>query len=592
MHPEAQLDAEVADALPKSMALVFGQKCRLFIKRRCHHGSRSDRRCPTWVPSTSSSAGSSAPWYTTASCTRSDPVPENSRSSLRNKLKVPRTVFCPCQSGQSSARTGSSGCFRCPTELSNGSRPSRSSLLINVMMGVSRAGGRPRACASGFRRPGAVDDPWGWIDRGEHAIGVFGKVPGGPACRGGWPDVPGSWTSSPRSWPRCRALFHRQESRGRAGRLYGADGAGHSNRATEQQQLFCERRFAGVGVADDGEGAAAIDFCGRSRVGEQAFWFHGSASLPKTFAAVRKRPRARPTCYSLLHVSQDTRPSSSRTSNVLSVLSIAAWKSDLPSVSLHRQLAGLWGLRDVERECGVAACGLVIGYGFAWVGHFFLKRTARRRQFPTASWATGWCGKTSPPANSILIRPVVARVSGGRWAAGARSTGARLSWWASAAAIGRRSEGCWSFGRTHGACRFQGSLISAAAMPGAGAASQEATPASRSISASRSAARPRHRPALVLCLRVRRVARPAFIREIVDTAASSASSSFRRLLDASMVRTEVVKHRRLVVKRDIRCGARLGGCRNQGPSPGCLRLWIGTGFWSASGLLFTTQQQS
>ena len=56
-------------------------------------------------------------------------------------------------------------------------------------------------------------------------------------------------------------LFHLQEVRPRAPRLaLGADLAGHLDRAAEQQELFGQRGFPGVGVRDDREGPAAGDF--------------------------------------------------------------------------------------------------------------------------------------------------------------------------------------------------------------------------------------------------------------------------------------------------------------------------------------------
>jgi hypothetical protein len=46
----------------------------------------------------------------------------------------------------------------------------------------------------------------------------------------------------------------------------GADLAGHLDRAAEQQELFGQRGFPGVGVRDDREGPAAGDFGGKGGV--------------------------------------------------------------------------------------------------------------------------------------------------------------------------------------------------------------------------------------------------------------------------------------------------------------------------------------
>ena len=63
---------------------------------------------------------------------------------------------------------------------------SRSSLLMKVMMGVLRARHTfEEADRLRFDAVDRVDHHQRRVDGGQHAIGVFRRSPGGPACRGG-----------------------------------------------------------------------------------------------------------------------------------------------------------------------------------------------------------------------------------------------------------------------------------------------------------------------------------------------------------------------------------------------------------------------
>ena len=62
--------------------------------------------------------------------------------------------------------------------------------------------------------------------------------------------------------PRCCSSAHPVGGRVARG-LAALDGAGQLDRAAEQQQLLGERGLAGVGVRNDGEGAATRHFVER-----------------------------------------------------------------------------------------------------------------------------------------------------------------------------------------------------------------------------------------------------------------------------------------------------------------------------------------
>ncbi len=146
-----------------------------------------------------------------------------------------------------------------------GSRPSRSSLLMNVMIGVSRSRQTSISlivrCFDAFR---AVDDHERRVDCGQRAVGVFGEVlvarrvqqVDHAACVRELHDARGHGDSA--------LLFERHPvGRRVAGGLAALDGPGQLDRTPEQQQLFGEGGLAGVGVRNDGEGAATRHFVER-----------------------------------------------------------------------------------------------------------------------------------------------------------------------------------------------------------------------------------------------------------------------------------------------------------------------------------------
>ena len=59
--------------------------------------------------------------------------------------------------------------------------------------------------------------------------------------------------------PRCCSRRIQSEVAWRVG-LAALDGAGHLDRAAEQQQLLGQRGLAGIRVGDDGKGAPTRDF--------------------------------------------------------------------------------------------------------------------------------------------------------------------------------------------------------------------------------------------------------------------------------------------------------------------------------------------
>jgi len=114
-----------------------------------------------------------------------------------------------------------------------------------------------------FRR---VDHHDGGVHRGQHAVGVFGKV----LVAWGIEQVEHAVA--------VRELHHRTRHRNAAlaldlhpvgggvtPALARLDRAGHLDRAAEQQQLLGQRGLAGVGVGNDREGAAFLDVARQMR---------------------------------------------------------------------------------------------------------------------------------------------------------------------------------------------------------------------------------------------------------------------------------------------------------------------------------------
>jgi hypothetical protein len=106
---------------------------------------------------------------------------------------------------------------------------------------------------------GGVDHHDGGVDRGQRAVGVSEKS--------SWPGVSSRLkTLSPYSkvitevtteMPRSRSIFIQSERVSAAVPSCALHLAGELDGAAEQQQLFGQRRLAGVRVRDDREGAAA-----------------------------------------------------------------------------------------------------------------------------------------------------------------------------------------------------------------------------------------------------------------------------------------------------------------------------------------------
>ena len=98
-----------------------------------------------------------------------------------------------------------------------------------------------------FDALGAVDHHQRRIDRGEHAVGVFGEVRVAGRVEQ-VDDRPRTGTASPRRHRNAALLFQRHPVRGRMPRgLAAFTLPGHLDRAAEQQQLFGQRGLAGVG---------------------------------------------------------------------------------------------------------------------------------------------------------------------------------------------------------------------------------------------------------------------------------------------------------------------------------------------------------
>ena len=113
----------------------------------------------------------------------------------------------------------------------------------------------------GFDALGAVDDHQGGVHGGQHPVGVFGEV----LMAGGIQQVDfvvAVIEFHHRGGHRDAALlFNRHPvASGVDRRLARFDCPRHLNGAAEQQQLFGEGGLAGVGMADDAEGAALLYF--------------------------------------------------------------------------------------------------------------------------------------------------------------------------------------------------------------------------------------------------------------------------------------------------------------------------------------------
>ena len=159
------------------------------------------------------------------------------------------------------------------------SRPSRSSLLMKVMIGVSRRRHTSISLIVRSSTPLAhVDHHQRRVDRGQHAVGVLAEV--GVAGRVEQVDDAALVRElHHRAGHRDAALLFQRHPVGRrvARGLARLHRAGHLDRAAEQQQLLGQRGLAGVGVGNDREGAAARGFGGNVGHADAAARAAGSA---------------------------------------------------------------------------------------------------------------------------------------------------------------------------------------------------------------------------------------------------------------------------------------------------------------------------
>src|SRR5207253_1960031 len=108
---------------------------------------------------------------------------------------------------------------------------------------------------------GGVDDHHDRIDRGEHAVGVFGEI----LMARGVEQVEAVTVVvelQHRGTDRDAALFFELHPVGRRGALVfaGGDRTGELHGAAVQEELLRQRGFAGIGMRDDGERAPFLDF--------------------------------------------------------------------------------------------------------------------------------------------------------------------------------------------------------------------------------------------------------------------------------------------------------------------------------------------
>ncbi len=151
--------------------------------------------------------------------------------------------------------------FSISSSSSIGGRPSRSSLLMNVMIGVSRR----RHTSISLHRAlldalGTVDDHECRIDRRQSPVGIFREILVARRVEQ-IDDAVAVGELHHRGGDRDAALLLEAHPVGgrMTCRLAPLDGASHLDGAAEQQQLLGQRGLAGVGVRDDGEGTSTPD---------------------------------------------------------------------------------------------------------------------------------------------------------------------------------------------------------------------------------------------------------------------------------------------------------------------------------------------
>jgi hypothetical protein len=147
---------------------------------------------------------------------------------------------------------------------------------------IAQAADLEQLAGLAFYALGAVDHHDCGVDGGQGAIGVFGKV----AVAGGVdkveavvPEVEGHCAGRDRD-PAIRLDLH--EVRPRApGIALGAHLARHLDGAAEQQELFGQRGFPGVGVRNDRKGPAAGDFGGKGGTVRHARRYRAANPCPQ-----------------------------------------------------------------------------------------------------------------------------------------------------------------------------------------------------------------------------------------------------------------------------------------------------------------------
>ena len=177
-----------------------------------------------------------------------------------------------------------------------GARTSRSSLFTKVMIGVARSRHTSSSLIVCASTPfGGVDHHHRRVDRGQHAVGVLGKIL--VARRVEQIDgVAGILELHDRAGDRDAALLldlhpvRRRVTRA----LARLDGAGHLDRSAEEQQFFGQRRLARIRVGNDRERPPPRDIA--NEICRESGCIHGmraSARVPAAQGtAVRKNKAA------------------------------------------------------------------------------------------------------------------------------------------------------------------------------------------------------------------------------------------------------------------------------------------------------------
>ena len=192
------------------------------------------------------------------------PRPARTRASARSRRSITPWKTLPMPTGQVKGTTAMPSSRSISSISASGSCTSRSILLTKVRIGVLRA---RQTCEQPPRlrldAVGRVDHHQRRVDRGQHAVGVFGEV----LVAGRVEQVDDAVA--------VLHLHHRRGDRdaallldlhpvggGVARGLARLHRAGDLDRAGEQQQLLGQRGLARVGVGNDGEGAAAAHLGG------------------------------------------------------------------------------------------------------------------------------------------------------------------------------------------------------------------------------------------------------------------------------------------------------------------------------------------